>query len=76
MTGGDMIKQVSFEGAQWNSLPWKFEAGTPAIAQAIGLGYAVDYLNEIGMDAIRDHEKEMTTLCAGKTWGRLKASIF
>lgn len=60
MTGGDMIKQVSFEGAEWNSLPWKFEAGTPAIAQAIGLGYAVDYLNSIGMDAIREHEKEMT----------------
>ncbi|MEM7030899.1 MAG: cysteine desulfurase [Chloroflexota bacterium] len=61
MTGGDMIKQVTFEGAEWNSLPWKFEAGTPAIAQAIGLGYAVDYLNEIGMDVIREHEKEITT---------------
>jgi cysteine desulfurase/selenocysteine lyase len=60
MTGGDMIKQVSFEGAEWNSLPWKFEAGTPAIAQAIGLGYAVDYLNTIGMAAIREHEQEIT----------------
>lgn len=66
MTGGDMIKQVSFDGAEWNSLPWKFEAGTPAIAQAIGLGYAVDYLNEIGMDAIRDHEKEITTYALEK----------
>lgn len=60
MTGGDMIKQVTFEGAEWNSLPWKFEAGTPAIAQAIGLGYAVDYLNSIGMAEIREHEKEIT----------------
>jgi cysteine desulfurase/selenocysteine lyase len=42
MTGGDMISRVTFEGADWNQLPWKFEAGTPAIAEAIGLGYAVD----------------------------------
>jgi cysteine desulfurase/selenocysteine lyase len=59
MTGGDMIKKVTFEGAEWNSLPWKFEAGTPAIAQAIGLGFAVDYLNKLGMMAVRSHEKEM-----------------
>ena len=44
LTGGDMIRQVTLEGAQWNDLPWKFEAGTPAIAQAIGFGVAVDYL--------------------------------
>ena len=61
MTGGDMIKEVNYEGAVWNDLPWKFEAGTPAIAQAIGLGYAVDYLNKLGMDQIRQHELEMTT---------------
>jgi cysteine desulfurase/selenocysteine lyase len=60
MTGGEMIKRVTFEGAEWNSLPGKFEAGTPAIAQAIGLGYAVDYLNALGMEAVREHEKEMT----------------
>jgi len=60
MTGGDMIKHVSYDDAEWNSLPWKFEAGTPAIAQAIGLGYAVDYLNNIGMAEIRAHEKEIT----------------
>ena len=60
MTGGDMIKHVTFEGAEWNSLPWKFEAGTPAIAQAIGLGYAVDYLQGLGMEAVRAHEKEIT----------------
>ncbi len=61
MTGGDMIKSVSFEAAKWNDLPWKFEAGTPAIAQAIGLGYAVDYLKDLGMQQVRDHEHELVS---------------
>lgn len=61
MTGGDMISRVTFEGADWNELPWKFEAGTPSIAEAIGLGYAVDYLNKLGMHNIRRHEIELTT---------------
>jgi len=58
MGGGDMIRKVTFEGAEWNELPWKFEAGTPAIAEAIGLGVAVDYLSALGMDAVRAHERE------------------
>ncbi len=53
--GGDMIKEVRFDGASWNVLPWKFEAGTPNIAGAIGLGAAVDYLNKIGMNRITNH---------------------
>jgi cysteine desulfurase/selenocysteine lyase len=57
--GGDMIRRVTFEGAEWNELPWKFEAGTPAIAEGIGLGAAVDYLSGLGMDAIRAHEREL-----------------
>jgi cysteine desulfurase/selenocysteine lyase len=57
--GGDMIREVSLESATWNELPWKFEAGTPSIAQAIGMGYAVDYLNSVGMDAIHEHEQDM-----------------
>ncbi|MCK6629553.1 MAG: cysteine desulfurase [Anaerolineae bacterium] len=61
MTGGDMIKKVTFEGSDWNELPWKFEAGTPAIAEAVGLGAAVDYLNELGMHNVRRHEIELTT---------------
>jgi cysteine desulfurase/selenocysteine lyase len=61
LTGGDMIRKVTFEGAEWNELPWKFEAGTPAIADAIGLGAAVDYLNRLGMHEIRKHEIELTT---------------
>ncbi len=58
--GGEMISQVTMESATWNDIPWKFEAGTPNIAQAIGLGAAIDYLNGIGMDAIHQHEKELT----------------
>ena len=58
--GGDMIREVHLERSTWNSLPWKFEAGTPSIAQGIGLGYAVDYLTEIGMEAIHAHEREVT----------------
>ncbi len=59
MTGGDMIKRVTLGGSEWNDLPWKFEAGTPSIAEAIGLGYAVDYLKELGMESIRQHEIEL-----------------
>ena len=55
--GGDMIRRVTFESAEWNELPWKFEAGTPAIAEGIGLGAAVDYLSGLGMDAVRAHEQ-------------------
>jgi cysteine desulfurase/selenocysteine lyase len=58
--GGDMIRQVHLRESTWNELPWKFEAGTPAIAEAIGLGAAVDYLAAIGMDLIRQHEQELT----------------
>jgi cysteine desulfurase/selenocysteine lyase len=61
MTGGDMIKKVTYEYSEWNDLPWKFEAGTPAIAEAIGLGYAIDYLNELGMHNVRQHEIALTT---------------
>ncbi len=61
MSGGDMIKKVTYDGADWNDLPWKFEAGTPAIAEAIGLGYAVDYLKELGMHNVRQHEIALTT---------------
>ncbi len=57
--GGGMIKEVTFENTKFNELPWKFEAGTPNIAQAIGLGYAIDYLNKIGMKNIENYEKEL-----------------
>jgi cysteine desulfurase/selenocysteine lyase len=57
--GGDMIRSVSKERSTWNDLPYKFEAGTPAIAEAVGLGAAVDFLSELGMDTVRQHEKQM-----------------
>src|SRR6202521_2878239 len=60
MSGGDMIKTVRIEGTTYHELPWKFEAGTQAIAEVIGLGAAVDYLGALGMDAVREHEREIT----------------
>ncbi len=58
--GGDMISTVSMDRSTWNSLPYKFEAGTPHISGPIGLGAAVDYLSTIGMDAVHRHEQELT----------------
>ncbi|MBI4017918.1 MAG: cysteine desulfurase [Candidatus Aenigmarchaeota archaeon] len=58
--GGDMISKVTYEGAEWNALPWKFEAGTPNIAGGVGMGAAIDYLQSIGMDNVRAHEIELT----------------
>jgi cysteine desulfurase / selenocysteine lyase len=61
MGGGEMIRTVGWRESTWNDLPWKFEAGTPAIAEAIGLGAAVDYLNALGMEHVRQHEQAITT---------------
>jgi cysteine desulfurase/selenocysteine lyase len=60
MGGGDMIRTVGLRQSTWNDLPWKFEAGTPAIAEAVGLGAAVDYLNAIGMENVLQHEQQIT----------------
>ena len=57
--GGDMISEVTYEDAKWNDLPYKFEAGTPNIADAIGLGVACDYLKSIGMKNVWNHEVEI-----------------
>ena len=59
--GGEMIKEVHTSGATWKDLPYKYEAGTPNIAGAIGLGAAVDYLRKIGMNNVQLHEKEITS---------------
>ncbi|NQI73672.1 cysteine desulfurase [Streptococcus suis] len=67
--GGEMIDFVYEQLATWKELPWKFEAGTPNIAGAIGLAAAIDYLNQIGMDRVREHEKELITYL----WPKLKA---
>ncbi|MYH70182.1 MAG: cysteine desulfurase [Gammaproteobacteria bacterium] len=70
--GGDMIKMVTFEKTLYNDLPYKFEAGTPYIAGVIGLGAAVDYVNEVDMDRIRDYEHDLlqyATLAAADVQG-------
>ncbi len=59
LTGGDMIRTVTYEGATYNDLPWKFEAGTSNIAGAIGFGAAVEYLSQIGMEWVREHERSL-----------------
>jgi cysteine desulfurase / selenocysteine lyase len=59
MGGGDMIRTVAFEKSTWNDLPHKFEAGTPDIAGAIGLGVAIDYVQGVGLDAIESHERDL-----------------
>jgi cysteine desulfurase/selenocysteine lyase len=58
--GGDMIRTVDFQESTWNDLPWKFEAGTSMIAEAVGLGAAVDYLVNLGMGRVRAHEHQLT----------------
>ena len=58
--GGEMILRVTFESATWNDLPWKFEAGTPNIADVIAFGAAIDYLQRLGMENVRAHEIELT----------------
>ncbi len=55
--GGDMIRRVTYDDSTWEDLPWKFEAGTPSIAQGIALAAAVDYLEDVGMDAVQAHEE-------------------
>lgn len=60
LTGGDMIKEVHFDRVIWNDLPYKFEAGTPNVAGAVGLTAAIDYLQSIGMEKIHQHEQELT----------------
>ena len=60
LRGGEMVLEVTFEDATWNQVPLKFEAGTPNIADAIALGAAVDYLNDLGMANVREHEIALT----------------
>ena len=60
LTGGEMIRSVKLERTSWNTLPWKFEAGTPAFAEAVGLHAAIDYLQAVGLEAIDAHEHAMT----------------
>jgi cysteine desulfurase/selenocysteine lyase len=60
MGGGEMIREVKLDSATWNDVPWKFEAGTPNIADVVAFSTALDYLTAIGMDNVRRHEVELT----------------
>ncbi|MFB6079585.1 MAG: aminotransferase class V-fold PLP-dependent enzyme [Haloferacaceae archaeon] len=68
--GGEMIRTVSYEDSTWEDLPWKYEAGTPVIAQGVGLAAACDYLDEIGLERIRAHEEDL----AAYAYDRLTAA--
>jgi cysteine desulfurase/selenocysteine lyase len=57
--GSEMIKEVWIESARWNDLPWRFEPGTPPIAEAVGLGAAIEYLEKLGMERVAEHEREL-----------------
>jgi cysteine desulfurase/selenocysteine lyase len=59
LSGGEMIREVHLRRSDFNDIPWKFEAGTPAVGDAIGLGIATDYLSALGMDAVRAHETDL-----------------
>lgn len=67
MGGGEMIREVKMSGSKWNTVPYKFEAGTPAIAEMIGLGAAVDYLDTVGMERIEARDRELVSYA----WERL-----
>ncbi len=74
--GGEMIKTVSLNESTWNNIPWKFEAGTPNIAQAIGLGAAIDYINSIGLEKIHQHEQELLNYALKKMQDIPEATIY
>ncbi|MEM3781530.1 MAG: cysteine desulfurase [Candidatus Micrarchaeaceae archaeon] len=73
--GGDMIRSVDFYSCTWNELPWKFEAGTQNIEGAIGFGKAIEYLQRIGMDEVREHEKSITKYALERLGGA-RAEVF
>ena len=73
--GGEMIRDVRLDGFTPNDVPWKFEAGTPAIAETVGFGAAVDYLEAIGMDAVRDHEMQLTRYAIDALTDRFPESL-
>jgi cysteine desulfurase / selenocysteine lyase len=73
--GGEMILDVRLDGFTSNEVPWKFEAGTPPIAEAIGLGAAVDYLRQIGMAEVREHELRLSTYALNQLTGRFGSAL-
>jgi cysteine desulfurase / selenocysteine lyase len=64
--GGEMIRRVGYERSTWNDLPWKFEAGTPSVGDAVGLGAAIRYLQAVGMDRIEEHDQHLVRYAVGR----------
>ena len=67
--GSEMIKEVWIERARWNDLPWRFEPGTPPIAEAVGLGAAIEYLDKLGMERVAEHERDLATQAMARLAG-------
>lgn len=76
MTGGEMIREVWLDHATWNELPYKFEPGTPPIAEAVSMGAAVDYLNHIGMDWIQEHDRQLVNYAMNQLLAEDGVKIF
>jgi len=74
--GGEMIDHVDLFDSTWKELPWKFEGGTPIIAGAVGLGAAIDFLQEVGMDAIHDHEAKLAAYAYERLSGIEGISVY
>jgi cysteine desulfurase/selenocysteine lyase len=74
--GGEMIQHVTLTDASWNDLPWKFEAGTPPIAEGIALGAAVDYLTDIGMDRVQNHEAALAQYLLERLEARADVTVY
>ncbi len=66
LTGGEMIRSVRLSGTTYNELPWRFEAGTPAIAEVVGMGAAIEYLVGVGLDNVQAHEQAITRYALGR----------
>jgi cysteine desulfurase/selenocysteine lyase len=73
--GGEMIREVWLDRATWNEIPYKFEAGTMNLAQAVGMGAAIEYLEGIGLDTIHEHEVELAVY-AMKRLGAIGATVY
>ncbi|HLY31594.1 MAG TPA: aminotransferase class V-fold PLP-dependent enzyme, partial [Ktedonobacterales bacterium] len=74
--GGDMIREVHHDSSTWNDLPWKFEAGTPAIIEAVGLGAAVSYLSALGMERVHMHEQALTRYALDRLAGVADLTVY
>jgi cysteine desulfurase/selenocysteine lyase len=74
--GGEMVREVYYDRATWNDLPWKFEAGTPPIAEGVGLSAAIDFLQKQGMEKVRAHEKELVKYAYDKLFALKNISIY